>query len=195
MLDRPWLRFTGVEAALIIGGITAAASAGIAYEGAQRQNKAVKRSIEAENKRSQVGSKQVNQAAALEAEKNRAQAARIRGLLRVNAAEQGGEGGSFDALIRQTSQDESLNLSILEENRKNQLAAVLSGSEANLAALQGRLTNPLLDSTIAGLQGFSTGLQIGGAANELGDSGNAGRSAPSGRSYSGFGNGGGNSYA
>ena len=170
MLDRPWLRFdTGVEAAVAIGAVSAAVSAGVAYEGAQRQNKAAKKAIESQNRAAATQTRQVNAAAALEAQKIAAQNARIRGLLRVTAAEQGGEGGSFDALMRQTAQDEALNLSILETNRKNQISAVLSGAEANLIALTSKLTNPLVDGAIGGIGGFSTGLQIGGAVNELND--------------------------
>ena len=169
MLDRPWIRFdTGAEAALIIGGVTAAASAGIAYEGAQQQNKATKRAVESANKAASAQSRQVNTAAALEAEKRRVEASRIRALLRVNAASNGGEGGSFNALMNQVDQDEALNLSILETNRKNQLANVLSGAEANLIALTSKMTNPTTDSIIGGLGGFNTGLQIGGAVNQLG---------------------------
>ena len=156
-----------VTAALVIGGVTAAASAGIAYEGAARQNKAANKAIESQNKAASTQTRQINTAAALEAEKRRAEAAKIRALLRVNAADNGGEGGSFDALINQANQDEALNMSILEANRKNQLAAVLSGAEANLIALSSKLTTPILDSGLAGISGFSTGLQIGGAVNQL----------------------------
>lgn len=168
MLDRPWIRFdTGVEAAVAIGAVSAAVSAGVAYEGAQRQNKAAKKAIESQNRATSAQTRQVNTAAALEAEKRRSEAAKIRALLRVTAADRGGEGGSFDALINQTNQDEALNMSILETNRKNQIASVLSGAEANLIALTSKMTNPLVDGAIGGIGGFSTGLQIGGAVNQL----------------------------
>ena len=157
----------GVSAALIIGAVSAAASAGVAYEGAQRQNKAAKKAIESQNRAAATQTRQVQSAAELEKQKIAAQSARTRALLRVSAADNGGEGGSFDALMQQTAQDEALNLSILEANRKNQLAAVLSGAEANLIALSSKLTTPILDSGLAGISGFSTGLQIGGAVNQL----------------------------
>lgn len=176
----------GVTAALIIGGISAATSAGIAYDSAQRQNRATRKAVNLQQQAAIRQKRQVNDAAALEMEKRRAEAARIRALLRVTSGDEG-EGGSFDALIRQADYDESLNKSIIETNRRNQISAVASGAEANILNLSSRMSNALLDSLTAGIGGFSTGLQIGGAVNELRDPRGGRRLDAGGVEYSGFG--------
>lgn len=163
-----------VAVPLITAGIGAVTSGAIAYEGAKRQNKAARRAAETEIRRGTQQAKQVNQAAALEAQKRANEAARIRGLIRVIAADNGGEGGTYDALLEQADQDQALNLAINEQNRKNQVAAVLSGAEANILALSSHMTNALLDSITGGIGGADAGLRIGGAVNELNDGGAGG---------------------
>jgi hypothetical protein len=157
-----------VAVPLIVAGVGAATSGAIAYEGAQRQNRATKRAIAAENARGTAQARMVNAAAELEKEKTAQQAARIRGLIRVVAADSGSEGGSYDALLEQAGQDEALNQAILEENRKNQVQSVLSGASADILSLASHMSNSVLDSVSGGIGGFDAGLRIGGAANELG---------------------------
>lgn len=146
---------------------TTGLSAGAQVVGAQQQNKAIKRAAAANSRAAEVKSKQVNDAARVERFKRINEANMVRGRLRVAGSASGG--GQFASLLRQAQYDETINQQILDQNTYNELLAVRSGLDANLASLQSQMQSPILSGFIGAIQGASTGLQIGSGINALGE--------------------------
>ena len=155
---------SGAEVAIL--AISTVATAATAYAGAQQQNRAIRRASQSQQRAADIQSAQVRQAAELEKQKRMKEAARIRGLIRAREADAGVTGGSYDALVRQTAADEALNLSILDQNKRNQIAAVQSGATAEIERLSAGVSNELLAAFGGGLSGAQTGLQIGSLQRE-----------------------------
>lgn len=147
--------------ALVIAGVGAAASSYAAV----KQNQAVRDTAAATRSAAATQMKQISDAAAIEKRKADNKAAQVRGRIRVAAASAGIgiDGGSFEALSNQAVTDQAMNLAILEQNRKNEIARVASGATASLSEIQSRIQNVLLASIQGGLAGAQTGLAIGGA--------------------------------
>jgi len=149
--------FTWIAIATLVIG---AATAGTA---AHQQNQAAKKSMRAHAQAAEIQQRQLNEAANLEAKKRRAEADQIRGRLRIrNAASGVGGAGTYEALDRQNSFDEALNLNILERNRFNESERVRSGLQASFADLEARTMNPILAAFGGGASGAATGLGIAG---------------------------------
>jgi hypothetical protein len=142
----------------------AVASAGLGVYGAQQQNQAVRRSMQARNRQAEVQNKQIAQQAAVEKMKARNEAARIRGRIRVAGAESGaGLGGTFAQLLTQADYEDLLNESIINTNRDNAFGASLAGLQVDMSSLSAQGQSPLIAAFQGGLSGLSTGLAIEGA--------------------------------
>lgn len=160
----------GVETvALVIGGVTAAASAGAAYDSAQRQNKAARRAADSTRAAANENAAQVRQAESIEAQRQRSQSARVRAMLRVRAAEQGAsiDDGSFADLDRQNAIDAQINRNITRMNAGAQERAIVTGAQAHLEGLRSNQRNALLEAFLGGAQGAGTGLSIASSYNTL----------------------------
>jgi len=152
----------GPVATLAIAG--AAAAGATAYEGVRKQNAAIEASQRAQGEAAGLQQQQLTEAAALERNKRINEANMIRSRLRVSAGERGvGMAGSTAAFMRQLDYAASMNMAIINRNLANQNRAVMSGAQANIAALTAGLGNRLLSAFSGALGGASTGLQIGGA--------------------------------
>jgi len=151
----------------------AAFSATATYAQASSQNKAIRKSAASARLAGSIQTRQVNDSASLERTKRQNEAERIRGRLRVAAAAAGLgiDGGSYGDLLNQANYDAALNQTILERNRQNEVARIQSGTASNLAQLAGHLQNLVLASVTGGMQGFSTGMQIGSAVPPSGGGG------------------------
>lgn len=147
------------------GAILAIAGAAASYAQASSQNKAIRNTARLTQAAGAVQARQVSDAAAVESLKRANEAERIKGRLRVAAAAAGlgVEGGSYGDLIQQDNYDAALNQTILETNRRNEVARVQSGVAANLAGLQSHIQNLILSSVGGGVQGAQAGIAIGGA--------------------------------
>ncbi|HUT91740.1 MAG TPA: hypothetical protein VMY37_19730 [Thermoguttaceae bacterium] len=111
----------------------------------------------AENKAMAANMQQVADQSAVEQDKNRTEAHKIRSMLRVRAGESGlGLGGTYEAMMRQTDLDALKNASIISRNRINQNAAILS----KRSAIPQTPISPFLSGLSAGVGGFGAGLQI-----------------------------------
>lgn len=149
---------------LVIGGIGAATSAVQARE----QNKAIKKSAASQRQAAAIQVGQLQDAAEVERDKRIQDQRRISARLRVAAGESGlalGVGTPL-ALQNQTQADLDTNLGILDRNLNSQIAAVNTGAQANINALDAQQINPLLATFTGGMGGASTGLSIGGAIKE-----------------------------
>lgn len=149
--------------------LSAAAGGAASYSQAQSQNRAARKAEDSTRKAAEANVQQVRAAETIEQKRQRMQANRIRAALRVRAAAQGGDldDGSFAALDRQTRIDEQFNRNVTSLNASNQVRSVMTGADARLEELQSRMTNPLLDAFLGGVQGAGTGLSIGNSINTL----------------------------
>ncbi len=139
----------------------AAASAGTAAYGAQQKNKAVKNSQAAARRAAITQGNQIEDAAKLERLKRKRESDQIRARIAVTGAAAGVDpAGSYADLERQVGFDENLNLDIIDTNRRNQIARVNSGAQADITALGAQTRNVLLDAFTSGAQGVSTGLSL-----------------------------------
>jgi hypothetical protein len=147
----------------------AATSATVSAISARKQNQAISKAMKSQRSATTVQQKQLADAAGLEKLKRRREHAAILGRLRVASAEANvGFGGTFAALERQADFDLAANQRIIDENYRNQVALVRSGFEANIAQLESQVRNPVLDSVVAGIGGFQTGLSIGTGLDSAG---------------------------
>lgn len=151
---------TGVETALIIGGITAAASAAAANQQRQQAQKNASNAARSAN----IRVAQLGDSASLERKKAARDAARIRGIISVNAAERGvGVGGSVEALLRQAELDEANNANTVDTNLSNESLNIRSEYTALESRLRGSAPNPFFAGFQGGLSGAATGLSLGGS--------------------------------
>lgn len=152
---------------------------------AKMQNDATKRSIAAAQRAAKVQAVQVNKQARVESLKAAVETEQVRGRIRVAAAAAGipVEGSSYETLMNQNDYNDAFNQSLIEQNRKANVARVISGGQANMAELSSRFQNVLIAGFQGGLSGLSAGLAIKNAMGSGGDqpSGNIGGSggAPS----------------
>lgn len=156
------------ETAIILGSIFGGIGAATSAVQASKQNKALKNAAASQSQAAAIQTTQLTDAAAVEREKRIDDQRRIAARLRVASGEAGlslGSGTSL-ALQNQSVSDLSTNLSILERNLQSQIAAVNTGAQANINALEAQTINPLLAGYSGGLGGATTGLSIGGAIRE-----------------------------
>ncbi len=147
----------------------AAAGAGTSVMAARSQNKAIEQQMDAQAKAAGIQQQQLTQQAAVEQTQREREADAIRGRIRVANAESGfgTGGGTFGALMQQADFDEAFNLQILDNNLSNNLAAVKTGADANLASLESKTQNVLLQGITGAIGGASTGLSLGQGINNI----------------------------
>lgn len=146
--------------ALSIGG--AALGAATSAAGAVAQNRAVRRSMEANRTAVETQQQQVADQAALEKQKRLNQAQQVSGRLRVVQADTGlSMGQTFDLLDQQVAYDAALDTEIIRRNAANQIMGVRSGGAATAERLRSQSANPLAQLFGGALSGYSTGLSIG----------------------------------
>lgn len=150
------------QTALVIA--TTAISATTAATAAAAQNRAIRRSMEANKTAVETQQRQVADQAALEKQKRLNQAQQVSGRLRVVQADTGlSMGQTFDLLDQQVVYDAALDTEIIRRNAANQIMGIRSGGEATAERLKAGTRNTLLDTIAAGLHGLSTGLSISGS--------------------------------
>ncbi len=157
----------GAETLLIAGAV---ASASAAAASAYSQNQAVKRSITSARRAAAVQTNQVNRQALVEAKKKMAEAERTRGRVRVAAAAAGTvvDGSSYETVLNQVELNSAVEQSIIEQNRRDAVARITSGGNAQLADLQSRMQNVGISAFNGGLAGLTAGLQINSGLQSLG---------------------------
>lgn len=155
---------------------TAALSLVATAAAAKMQNDAVRRSMRSAQQAAKVQAVQVNKQAKVESLKATVETEKVRGRIRVAAAAAGIpiEGSSYESLLNQSDYNDAFNQSIIEENRKANVARVVSGGQANMAELSSRFQNVLIAGFQGGLSGLSAGLAIQNAINSGGGGGGTG---------------------
>lgn len=151
-----------IAATTLVGGATS-------YAGAKQQNDAARRAARSTREAAEINAGQVRQRSAQEQREQRSQAARIRALIRVRAAEQGADldSGSYAALENQAGIDEAENIQTIRRNAANQILSIASGGNARLEEIEGSRRNLLLDAFMGGVQGAGTGLSIDSSVTDL----------------------------
>ncbi len=145
-----------------------AAQAATTYSAARRFNRSIDRAQASAIIAAQAQQEQVNRAAALERQKRIAELQLARGRLRVSQAAAGvGFGGSYQAFDEQLVHDAALSIEIEEANARNRNLAIQSRLQAELDQLAGQFTSPGYAGVVGGLQGFTTGLDLGRGLNSL----------------------------
>lgn len=147
---------------------TAALSLVATAAAAKMQNDSVRRSMRSAQQAAKVQAVQVNKQAKVESLKATVETEKVRGRIRVAAAAAGIpiEGSSYESLLNQSDYNDAFNQSIIEENRKANVARVVSGGQANMAELSSRFQNVLIAGFQGGLSGLSAGLAIEGMMKE-----------------------------
>jgi len=143
-------------AALALGGAALSAS------GASANNSAVRRSARSASRNAQSTLNRTSRRNAVERVRNRLEADKVLGRVRVTSSSRGAAlGTSFDRSVRQVEIDEGLNDRILRDNFADDSAAISSGLEAQLVALEARLQSVALAGISGGIQGGLAGLTLG----------------------------------
>jgi len=134
-----------------------------------QQNDAAKKAESAQRRAAAVQQDQLRAAADVERTKRIEEQRRISARLRVAAGESGLSlgGGTVNALQFQTESDLETNLGLIDQNLDNQILAVQSGAEANIASLQSSVSNPLFAGLSGAIGGALTGLQLGQGIQSL----------------------------
>jgi hypothetical protein len=149
--------------ALLIGGISAGASVYGSYQQAQAQNKYMEATYKSEVNVANAKNRMIVAQHSEEERRISTQAQLIRSRIRAAAGEAGiGLGGTYQNLIQQADFDAARNEQIANQNTQGQLLAVAAGVQP----LPSQQYIPWLSGLAAGLQGFGTGLSIGGDINQ-----------------------------
>lgn len=158
----------GIEtAALIIGGVAAAAGTGVAAAGAVAQNKRVNATQDAAKRAAGVQVQQLRDKASLEKRQRAQDIQRLRGRIAVAGAESGLAGGTYDTLSTEAGSDLAFNTGIIDQNLSSEINRVFSGLDATNTDLNNRRPS-VFGQTVGGtLSGLSTGLSIGGAIRDI----------------------------
>lgn len=165
------MAFGAVPAALAIGG-TLFGGATSAMQ-ARSQNRAISRAASSQQNAARTQAQQLSNQSSVEKLRRQREAAQIRGRLRVAAGEAGvGLGGTTAALMRQADSDEQLNVNMIDQNTRNQLARINTGLAANVTSLSSQIRSPILDAFAGGVGGFQTGLSLGQAGTSFQQLGN-----------------------
>lgn len=152
----------GVETLATIAIGTAVAGAATSAQAAIQQNRAQHRAGEAAKRAAEVQRRQVREQANQERRTREREADRVRALLRVRGAAAGtGAGSSFEDLILGETLDLTQDLATIDTNTRSLFDRISSGLSANLIDLASRRRSTVIDSFSGGIQGASTGLQIG----------------------------------
>lgn len=145
----------------IIGAAAGVASVGLSITGASSGNAAAKAQQKFIAKLAALQIGQLGEQVALQKLKIQHEAEQIRGRIRVSAAERGtGTGGSFQALITQSSFDEALNQLIADTNYEFNVLSIQGGAGAQHLHADMLKQNMLLAAFMGGVTGITTGLQI-----------------------------------
>jgi hypothetical protein len=152
----------------VIAVATTAASTGMAIAQARQQNKAIEQQQDLAQRNAELQSDRLRRQAEIERMRTAREADQIRGRLRVASTAAGtGRGGTYQALARQATVDESLNLQLIGENLNSQLQATRLGAQSQFAELDAGISNPLLASFTGALGGAQAGLSIGRGVQEI----------------------------
>lgn len=153
---------------LAIGGGLAATNAIAQGAAASQRNRQVKSQQRANNEAAQVRIAQEAEIARRSKKIYTREAARIRGLIAVQAAERGvGSGGSILALERQADFDARANRETAAANFFNAERRILSDVNQSNRALQAQSSNVVLSGLTGAAQGFQMGLSIGQSVDAL----------------------------
>ncbi len=147
--------------ALLIGGATAATSAGTAIytsaAAAKGQESYARESYALQKEAIEVQQGQVREQEAVERYKMQNKAQQIRSRIRVRAGESGiGLGGTYEAMMRQVDYDAEMNKLILGRNARNQIMSIRSRQQP----IRQQPMSPFLEGLTSGISGFASGLQI-----------------------------------
>ncbi len=142
---------------LAMGAATGGASFYQSQQAADAQAANAEDMANAENAAAEVNMRQVGAQTAQQKKINAGKAHQIRSMLRARAGESGlGMGGSTAALMRQVDFDAASNADVLDTNRSNQFASIMSRrSPMNLTPI-----SPFLSALSAGISGLGQGLYI-----------------------------------
>lgn len=159
---------------LLLGGISSAAQAAQAAQSnanAQAQaevaNANALASYEAQQKAAKVKAQQLSNQAAVERDKVSSQAHQIESNLRVAAGESGiGQGGTYNALARQTAIDSQREKNIINQNLEMGVEYTASQIEP-LQLVSASQYDVVFPALTGGFKGFSTGLSIGNQLNKF----------------------------
>lgn len=158
----------GIETAtLAIGAAGALAGAGTSYAAAKKQNKAAKASEDAAKRAAAVERKQIEEASRQRALEASRQSRRNRGRLAAAAAARGVSAESLDPLIIENDLNTQQTIDRISSNDSALVDRSNSELRAALARIRGATVDPFTETGIGGLQGFNTGLSIGGALEGL----------------------------
>lgn len=147
-----------------VGG--AAVGTGLGIIGANDNNRAVKRQMNAQ--RDAAGQELELQGRVTEAQKERIRRdnARIQGLIAVSAAERGvGSGGTTEAQRLSADSDAGFNRTTIDTNRYAAGQRTLAQLRSATESLKSQMVNPFLAGLQGGMQGLSTGISIENAMN------------------------------
>jgi len=151
-------------AALAVSGVSTYASVTEAKQANRRAadyQSAVRR---AEAERAEMQMTEAQRAAAAQREQRTAEAQLIRSRIRAAAGEAGiGEGGTYEALMRQAVLDEQENLSRINATLFNQIRTLRAGGTTFLQSSP----NVWLEATAGALSGLGQGLQIARGIRDL----------------------------
>jgi len=150
--------------AAAIAALTAGTSATAAVMQNKQANESAQRQMELVQQQQAAQMAVARRQTEIEKAKRINEANLIRSRLRVAAGESGlGYGGTYNAMMRQADYDAGMNVRLLDENLANSFLAIGLGGQAQKASLVPMQASPLLSGITGGLQGFATGLAIGGA--------------------------------
>lgn len=151
--------------ALLIAGTSAMLSA----TAAAQQNQAIKKSMAATRQATRIQGRQVDQAAMLERKKATIASEKARGRIRVAAAASGMSvpDSTYESILIQNEVDNAINQNVIEQNRRNQMARVMSSGEANLAQLASQMQSVFMSTFQGGLSGLAAGMAISPAGGSV----------------------------
>lgn len=150
------------------GGALGGAMGGLTAAGASAQNKAIEKAQRDTAAAAKVEMQQVNEQAAMERQKRIADAQVMESRLRVAAGESGiGITEMNLSLQRQNDVNAAIDTAILNRNLMNNMLRIRSEAKARISQLESSKRNAAIEGTIAGIQGFASGLAITASAGSL----------------------------
>ena len=159
---------SGMGAAAGLGAALAITQGITSFVQARRRASAIDDAMDSQRRAARVRFGQINRAAGLSREQRLREAHRIRGSIRVAAAEAGTTTGAFADQLRQADFDVALNTNVIEANRRAQLERIRTGTQANLQRLAAGQPIPGAAGASGALRGLGTGLQLGTTFGRLG---------------------------
>lgn len=139
------------------------AQGGLSLFSALQGNNAVQGAIDDAARAAEFEQATVSAQAGARLAENQARMAQVRGRVRIQS--QNGEGG--EALIRQVAIDAKKNEAAIRLNQSIQTTAIRRGYQAQASQFASQAINPILAALSGALSGGVTGLQIGGAFEDM----------------------------